>query len=88
MLTEFLDNNLQHRRSMGEVMPTPGKIRLTGDTTPGNVYDNLTDFLGATAHIDRFHNVEIEVTAGSYMPVDLLWGLLALRLYEINNGQG
>jgi hypothetical protein len=66
-------------------MPTPGGLRLTGDTTPGTVYYNLADLLRATANIEMLHNVEIEVTAGSCQSADFLWGLLALRLYEKNH---
>jgi len=85
MLTEFLDRNLEHMASIGAQMPTPGRLRVTGDTNPGSVYHNVSDFLGATANIEISHNIEIEVTEDSYMPVDLLWGLLALRLYEKNH---
>lgn len=86
MRTEFLDKNLRDRESMGDTPPTPGRLRLTGDIAKAAAYDNLADFLGAAANIDPSHNVEIESSGGVWLPVDLLWGLLALRRYEIVHG--
>ena len=86
MLVDFLDNNLRHRESMGETLPMPGRLRLTGDVAPGTIYDNLLDFFYAIADIAVSNNVEIESSGGLWLPVDLLWGLLALRRYETISG--
>lgn len=84
-ITGLLDRNLEHRRDCGENAPLPGRLRLTGDLARERVYDNVPDFCGATAHLAASHNVELESAGGVWLPVDPLWGLLALRRYELEH---
>ena len=81
--TDFLDRNLKHRRDCGEDTPLPGRLRLTGDLEPERVYETVQGFCNATAHVAVSNNVEIEVLDSLWLPVDPLWGLLALRRYEL-----
>ena len=83
--TDFLDRNLERRKSDGGNIPLPGRRRLVGDLTPGRIYDNVRDFCGATAYVAVSHNVELESVGGVWLPVDSLWGLLALRRYELEH---
>ena len=83
--TDFLDRKFEHRRSNGDNTPFPGRLRLTGDLTPGRAYENVQDFCGATANLAVDHNVELEGTGGVWLPVDPLWGLLALRRFELEH---
>lgn len=77
---KFLDENIRHRRSVGMPIPQPGRLRLT-NVTPGAVYHNIEEFCQDTADTSvESKDAEIEV-CGGYLPVNLLFGLLGLRLY-------
>lgn len=79
---ELLDRKFRHRKVSGESRPRPGRLRLTGDTD-SRAYEGVRAFCEATADIALSDNMEIEAGGGIWLPVDPLWGLLALRRFEL-----